>query len=158
MAPFMFRADSRFSPGTYGVLYAAESFDIAVRESVYHTARTFIKAKMSAARIPRLEFRMRLQTRRMADIRPGKRDDAKDPDVYDPDPTRYAAAQRVGKDLREKGKWSVRYTSVRKPPGSCFAVLVPKAIAFVEQEAQNLVFVWNGTRVAETEIVSTMYL
>jgi hypothetical protein len=94
----------------------------------------------------------------MADVRPDGLDDPRDPDIYHPDPMRYAAAQRVGKRLRDEGKWSVRYTSVPKPPGSCFGVFVPKAIDFVEEEAQNLRLTWNGSRITETEIISTLYL
>jgi hypothetical protein len=74
------------------------------------------------------------------------------------DPMHYAAAQRVGKCLRDEGKWSVRYTSVRNPPGSCLGVTVPKAIDFAREQAQNLRLTWNGTRITGTEIISTLYL
>jgi hypothetical protein len=158
MAPFMFKAESRFSPGTYGVLYAAQTLEIAVRESAYHAEGKLAAAKMSPCLIPRVAFRLLLHEVSMADVRPGGFDDPKNPDLYDPDPTRYAAAQRVGKRLRDAGKWSVRYTSVRKPPGSCFGVFVPRAIDFVEEEAQNLRLTWDGTRISEIEIISTLYL
>jgi hypothetical protein len=158
MAPFMFQAESRFSPGTYGVLYAAETLEIAVRESAYHAEGKLIAAKMSPRLIPRVAFCLQLRTHLMADIRPGERDDPGDPNVYNPDPAHYSSAQHVGKRLRDEGKWSVRYTSVRKPPGSCFGVFVPKAIDFVEEEAQNLRLTWDGTRITETEIISTLYL
>jgi hypothetical protein len=151
-------AESRFSPGTYGVLYAAETLDSAIRESAYHAEGKLAAAKMSPRLIPRVAFCLQLRTSLMADIRPGERDDPEDPSVYNPDPARYASAQRVGKRLRDEGKWSVRYTSVRKPPGSCFGVFVPKAIDFVEEEAQNLRLRWDGTRITETEIISTLYL
>lgn len=158
MAPFMFKAESRFSPGTYGVLYAAETLEIAVRESAYHAEGKLAAAKMSPRLISRVAFRLHLHEKFMADVRPAGLDDPKDQNIYDPDPTRYAAAQRVGKRLRDEGKWSVRYTSVRKPPGSCFGVFVPRAIDFVEEEAQSLRLTWSGTRITETEIVSTLYL
>lgn len=81
MVPFMHQMESRFSPGTFGVRYAAETLEIAVRESTYHAELIAAKAKMSPRSIPRVAFRMRLRTSRMADIRPGAHDDPMDPAV-----------------------------------------------------------------------------
>ncbi len=158
MAPFMHQVESRFSPGTFGVLYAAETLEIAVRESAYHAEVIAAKAKMSPRSIPRVAFRMRLRTSRMADIRPGAHDDPMDPAVYDPDPEHYATAQRLGKRLRDSGRWSVRYTSVRHPPGSCYGIFVPRAVEFVEDKGRGLNLIWDGSRITATELISTMYL
>jgi len=94
----------------------------------------------------------------MADIRADAPDDPKDPAVYDPDPNAYAAGQRLGKRLRDAGKWTVRYTSVRHPPGSCFGVFVPRAIEHVEGEGKSLRLLWDGTRITAVEVVETILL
>ena len=158
MAPFMHRAPSRFTSGIYGVLYAAETLEIAWRESAYHAGRIATAARMSAQPIGRVAFRLRLSTDRMADIRAGASDDPKDPAIYDPDPRAYAAAQRLGKRLRDAGNWTVRYTSVRHPPGSCFGVFVPRAIEHVEDEGKSLRLLWDGTRIAAVEVIETILL
>lgn len=158
MAPFMHRASSRFSAGIYGVLYAAETLEIAWRESAYHAARVAAAARMFAQPIGRVAFRLRLSMDRMADIRAGAPDDPKDPAIYNADPDAYAAAQRLGKRLRDAGKWTVRYTSVRHSPGSCFGVFVPRAIEHVEDQGKSLRLLWDGTRITAVEVVETILL
>jgi len=120
-------AGSRFSPGTYGVYYAADDETTAVAETRYHRERLYryqdvgpqriqIRAYVGAVEADWVELR-----RRRADV----------PELYDPDS--YAASQAFGEARRDEGAWGIVYDSVRRPEGQCLAVFRPRACSPVKQ-------------------------
>ncbi|BAZ92653.1 hypothetical protein TspCOW1_24920 [Thiohalobacter sp. COW1] len=134
---------SRFSDGTYGVYYAADSLETAVAETAFHRARF-----LAATREPPLEIDMRSYA---SDIDAELHDiaDCQDrlPELYDPDPTRYAAAQRFARSLRDAGSNGIVYSSVRGPGGECVAVFRPKVLQPAVQ-GPHLCYVWDGERIS----------
>lgn len=154
MAPFLRLGASRFSPGTYGVLYTADALRVAIRESAYHAGRLLAASHVAApAAVPRYAVELTLGIARHADLRRGATDDVRDEHIYDPDD--YRAAQRVGVRLREAGREGVRYDSVRAPGGICNGTFRPAAVENVAPSVRELELVWDGTRIAEYRELTT---
>jgi hypothetical protein len=144
MAPFthLHPAGGRFNDGTFGALYAARERATAVAETSHHRARF-----LAATREPPMTLDMRvLELRidaRLHDLR-GRR--SRLPAVYDPDG--YGASQRLGRRLRTARSWGIAFDSVRRAAGVCVALFRPRAVSACRQ-AEHLVYVWDGERIAE---------
>lgn len=134
-------AGSRFSDGTYGVFYAADTLDTAIAETRYHREQF-----MRATSEPPMELDMRVL---LADLNQAFHDirdmQQELPDVYAPDD--YRAAQAMAKRLRAQASWGIVYDSVRQPGGECVAVFRPPALRNCRQE-RHLCYVWDGTRIS----------
>ncbi len=147
--PFQFPTVSRFSDGSYGVLYAANSLITAVRESAHHLARFFAdgNAPESQTRRTRLEMHVR---GRVTDIRRGVRPQL-DAAIYDPDD--YRVAQKYGRKARARTH-ALHYDSVRnRHGGHCVGAFKPETIVGAAI-AGEVGLVWNGQRFVEAhEIV-----
>lgn len=154
MAPFLDPWPSRFSAGTYGVLYTADSLEVAVREHGYHAGRILASARVTTpTTLPRYGLELTLDDRDHCDIRKGGSDDVKDARIYDPQS--YAASQKLGAELRSAGHQGVWYDSVRAPGGSCYGTFRPVAVIDVANEATELELVWNGSAMAEYRTITS---
>lgn len=120
---------SRFSPGTYGVYYAAESDETAVAETRYHRERLYRHQDIGPQRIQMRAYTGIIEAD-WVELR-GKQ--AEFPELHDPDS--YAASQPFGEQRREEGAWGIVYDSVRRPGGQCLAVFRPRACQPVAQGA-----------------------
>jgi len=120
-------AGSRFSPGSYGVYYAADGEATAVAETRYHRERFYRYQDVGPQRIQMRAYVGPAEAE-WADLRGLRRARA---DLYDPDS--YAASQPFGESLREGGAWGIAYESLRRPEGQCLAVFRPRACAAVRQ-------------------------
>lgn len=134
-------AGSRFSDGTYGVFYTADTLDTAIAETRHHREQF-----MRATSEPPMELDMRVLladlNQQFHDIRGMRQIQA---DVYALDD--YTVSQALGKRLREQDSWGIAYDSVRHPGGACVAVFRPPALRNCRQE-RHLCYVWNGTRIS----------
>ena len=135
-------AGSRFSDGSYGVLYAARRIETAIAETRHHRERF-----LSATAEPRMELDMRAYALDLKgllhDLRGRKAELA---DVYDP--SDYAAPQRLARELRRAGSNGIVYDSVRHEGGHCAAGFRPRLFSNARQE-RHLCYVWDGTRIRE---------
>ena len=131
---------SRFSDGTYGVLYAANHLDTAVAETKHHRERF-----MRATSQPRMELDMRVYLIDLQgefhDLRGQKL--AQLPTYHTDD---YAAGQRLGKTLRQSGSDGIVYDSIRRTGGECTAVFRPSVLSNVRQ-GKHLCYVWDGRQI-----------
>ncbi len=145
MQPFMRMAPSRFSLGTYGILYAADAFEVAVRESAYHAANYQSKRENAntPCNIPRLAFLMTLDESNHVDLR--KHRPEIDHAIYDT--FDYTVAQHLGKNLRDEGHSGIWYDSVRASEGTCYAVFRPRAVTSVQSTATAINLEWNGNEI-----------
>lgn len=125
---------SRFSDGSFGVLYVSKSAETAIRETVYHR-ELFLRR----TREPPLQIQMRRYVtaidRRLHDVRGGF------PEVHDPDD--YSASRRLAQLLRSSGSDGVVYDSVRDRGGQCTAVFWPDCVAPFTQ-ATHYAYAWDG--------------
>jgi hypothetical protein len=128
---------SRFSDGTFGVLYASHTVETAIRETVFHRERF-----LARTREPPIQVQMRCYLtsvrRRLHDIRGGY------PALHRPDD--YSESQRMGKALREASSDGVVYDSVRHEGGQCAAVFWPDCVAPFKQ-TRHYAYNWDGTSI-----------
>ena len=131
---------SRFSDGAYGVYYAARTLQTAVAETSYHMGRFF-----AATGEPPSDVDMRVLVNRFDarfhDLRGGGGRWSAMHDSAD-----YAAAQALGRQLRESGSNGIVYRSVRDHDGQCIAAFRPKAVGAAHQ-AGHLRYHWNGQQI-----------
>lgn len=147
--PLDFPGLSRFSDGSYGVLYAANSLITAVRESAYHLARFFVDGHAPETQTRRTRLEMHVRSR-VTDIRRSVRPRVNEA-LYDPDD--YGAAQNYGRKIRRKTQ-ALHYDSVRnRHGGHCIGAFVPGVVASAAIVGE-VGLVWNGQRFVEAhEIV-----
>ena len=131
---------SRYSDGSWGVYYAAESLDTAVAEVSHHRAR-FLAATAEPA--VELDLRAYVTTvvQPLHDVRPQAWRHLHDPDSH-------AAPQRLARQLREAGSWGVVYRSVRREGGQCVALLRPRALQLPVLQGPHVTLHWDGRRIS----------
>ena len=142
MAPFINYSrtrTSRLRDGSYGVYYAGDSFDVALRETVHHFER-FMRATDEP---PAMADCRKLIGRIDADLHDIRRDAAfaacLDPDDYGP-------GQALARRLRDgHGSNGIVYPSVRCPGGDAVAAFWPD-IAGLPVQGRHLCYRWNGAR------------
>jgi hypothetical protein len=144
MAPFTHLAPqgTRFTDGTFGAYYAAESIDTAIAETRFHR-ENFLRATSQAP----VELEMRCYLAdvhcELHDLR-GER--ARMADVYDP--SSYSASQRFGRALRDGGSNGIAFESVRRAGGQCVAIFRPRLVQNVRQSV-HLRYAWDGTSISD---------
>lgn len=129
---------SRFSDGSFGVYYAADSLETAVRETAYHRAR-FLAATNEAPGEIDMRAYVGKPKEPFKDIRGA---------AFKPlhNPNDYSKSQAFGKLRRDKGDCGLVYRSVRHAGGECIAAFKPKAVS-VPVAGPALAYVWDGERI-----------
>jgi hypothetical protein len=134
------RAGSRFSPGDYGVYYAAADQATAIAETRHHRER-FLRLQDIGPQ--RLQMRVYVGAAE-ADWVDLRGLGGRYPDLYDPDD--YRASQAFGRTQRELGVDGLLYDSVRQPGGLCLAAYRPRVLKPVRQGA-HLEYYYDGQRI-----------
>jgi len=143
MAPFTHVnvKGSRFSNGAYGVYYAADHLETAIRETVYHFSR-FATDSHDPPR--REDMRVLLGS---ADC---MLDDvatlAAEERLRVLDKTSYAVSQPFAAARRAANSDGLVYSSVRHDGGQCIAAFWPNVVGIPIQE-RHLQYEWDGLRV-----------
>jgi len=132
---------SRFSDGTWGVYYAADSLDTAVAEVSYH--RGLFLARTSEDAID-IDLRW-LHADMMDKLHDLRGQGASMTAVYDPD--HYGASQDLSRALRSQGSPGLVYDSVRRPQGQCVAVFKPRALSNA-RTAGHIGMHWDGRAIS----------
>ncbi|MGC1817620.1 MAG: RES family NAD+ phosphorylase [Casimicrobiaceae bacterium] len=134
---------SRFSDGSFGVYYCAQTLDAALSE-VRHHQEGFLRRTGEGPM--QLELRLYLSDldAKLVDVR-------KHREFHRPDD--YAPGQQLGRALREAGADGVLYRSVRHEGGLCAAVLRPPALGACRQSA-HYAFHFDGTRIVAIDELS----
>jgi hypothetical protein len=131
-------AGSRFSDGSFGVLYLAASMETALAEVQYHQNQYW--SKVQNLNYERFVFRGLSCTFVDEAMRDATSIPMNDP-VYDP--VDYTHSHRLGKAVKEAGYFGLRYHSVRMPGNYCWALMTPKPVSSVIQAA-HYEMIWNG--------------
>jgi RES domain len=146
MAPFTHASKdrpSRFSDGSYGVLYAGNHFEVALCETVHHHSR--FMASTSEAPGWTSQFReLVLAVRgKLHDFRGASKKaivrKALSPDCH-------LGGQVVGKSLYHAGSDGVVFPSQRKAKGECVGLFYPD-LAKRPTQGRLLSYHWDGHRV-----------
>lgn len=138
---------SRFSDGSFGVLYIAEHMSTAVQEVRYHQQRYLEQVEGLA--FDRLVFRgLRCEFEEtLEDI---THLDSEHP-IYNP--TNYQISQALGRQYREKGSRGLVYGSVRNAGAVCWALFTPRGVSRIIQEA-HYEMIWDGKQVSAANKLS----
>ena len=131
-------AGSRFSDGSYGVLYLAGTMETALAEVRYHQDRYW--SNVDALSYERFVFRgLSCQFNESGML------DATALPMTDPiyDSHDYGTAQHLGRLVRQERRPGLHYRSVRKPEGVCWALMTPKPVSSIVQTA-HFEMIWNG--------------
>ncbi|MBD1553502.1 RES family NAD+ phosphorylase [Pseudomonas typographi] len=141
-------AGSRFSNGSFGVLYLADTPDTALAEVRYHQDRYW----SNVAGLSYERFTFRGLACSFTDA--GTRDAATLPlsaPIYAADD--YTAAQQLGAVAKREGCAGLRYRSVRAPGSLCWALMTPRHVTAIIQRA-HYEMIWNG-HISSVNRVST---
>jgi len=137
-------AGSRFSDGSYGVYYAANSIDTAIAETRFHRALF-----LAATKEPPIEVNMRSYLSDLnVDLHDIRNRQQAMPELYDPDPGKYGQAQAMAKTLRANGSNGIVFDSVRFSGGECVAIFRPCILTPVRQ-GPHICYVWNGREISD---------
>lgn len=129
---------SRFSDGSYGVLYLADSMETAIAEVRYHQQRYW--SQVPDLRYERFVFRgltARFNEAGALDALTVPRHDP----IYAPDD--YSASRVLGKNARDSQATGLRYRSVRQSQGVCWGLFTPRQVKSVVQTA-HYEMIWSG--------------
>lgn len=145
MAPFTHVSSdrpSRFSDGShYGVLYAGDSSETALFETIHHHAQFMKRTEEAPGWTSQfLELGMFVD----ADLHDLRADPASFQAILDPDS--YAASQGFAARLRAEGSNGIVYPSIRHDGGECVALFYPDC-AFSPVQGRYLDYHWDGERV-----------
>jgi hypothetical protein len=144
MAPFTHVSTdrpSRFSDGTFGVLYAGNSFEVGLFETIHHHGKFMARTNEPAGWTSQFREILLDINAQLHDLRD---DTAVQSGLLLPDD--YEASQALGSQLRASGSDGVVYPSVRYPTGECVGVFYPDCTANPIQ-GRHLDYHWNGTTV-----------
>ncbi|WP_241560128.1 RES family NAD+ phosphorylase [Solirhodobacter olei] len=130
---------SRFSDGSYGVYYAGDSLETALREHSFHVARFYAATAEPAGWVSEVRELVGSIDANMVDLR----ENGSAASYLEPDPARYAPAQGFAAELRSEGADGIVYPSVRHPEGTCIAAFWPNVVS-VATQADHYRYHWNG--------------
>ncbi|GAA4039588.1 RES family NAD+ phosphorylase [Sphingomonas rosea] len=141
MAPFTHVSTdrpSRWSDGSFGLLYLADSFETALAETIHHFERFMARTREPAGWTSQFRELVVPVTVR-AEVVGKARADLLDPDDY-------AASQAHGAERRAAGVEALLWPSVRAHGGECLALFWPDLCGLPVQ-ARHLDYHWDGARV-----------
>ncbi|WP_068076689.1 RES family NAD+ phosphorylase [Novosphingobium lentum] len=132
---------SRFTDGTYGVLYAGNTFETALFETIHHHARFMARTAEAPGWTSQFREIVLTVAAGLQDLRghAGAARSALDRDSY-------RASQPLGAGLRAAGANGVVYPSVRHAGGECAALFYPDC-ASAPIQRRHLDYHWDGGRV-----------
>lgn len=132
--------ESRFSDGSFGVYYAAETMETAVAETKYHR-ELFLRYTSEDPGEVDMRVYIGQVEQPLHDICSSDYDYLHDPDNWNP-------SQAFGLEMKAVNSWGLFYRSVRNPGGLCIAALRPPAVSFPVQ-GPHLAYIWNGKDITE---------
>jgi RES domain len=144
MAPFTrisIDRPSRFSDGTYGVLYLGNRFETALLETMHHHARFMMRTKEAPGWVSQFRELVIDLDAMLHDLR------GNNPAVAPAlDPDSYVESQAFAKALRTAESDGLVYPSVRDAGGQCAGLFYPD-LARNPAQGRHLDYHWDGTRV-----------
>ncbi len=130
---------SRFSNGAYGVYYAGDSFEVALRETIYHFEQFMRATDEPPAHADYREL--------VGAINANLHDLRGNPEFESAlDPHDYTASQLLAQNLRNaENSDGFIYPSVRHPAGEAIAIFWPDVVS-IPMQGRHLRYWWNGSR------------
>lgn len=132
---------SRWSDGSFGVLYAAFEYETSIAEHGYHLARVLREFRARKGFHPRSHLVFDVSSR-LDDVR------REDPRLSDP--IDYSFARARGRSLHRSGSNGVIYWSTRRSGGTCVGIFRRSVIEHPAVVAR-LGYAWDGERLEAFE-------
>ena len=148
MAPFVHCSPlrpGRFSDGTFGLYYAADSTEVAIAETIHHHTRTML----ATAEAPGWTS----QFRELVGSVDADLDDATGM-AHLLHPTDYRPSQTFGAERRAVGSSGITWPSVRYPEGNCIAAFWPDVVP-IPTQGGHFAYHWSGSTVDFVKRVDT---
>jgi hypothetical protein len=136
---------SRFSDGSFGLLYLAEAMETAIEETVYHQQKYFRNVQglhYDSIMMRGLQF---IFSNQVVDIQSAEEG------IYHPDD--YSASRVLGHSARVQGAEGLEYTSVRHDGGICWALTTPKGVHEAIQTA-HYEYIWDGEQITTVNLLT----
>lgn len=143
MAPFTHVSPdrkSRFSDGTFGVLYVARAYETALFETIHHHSRFMARTNEAPGWTSQFREIILSVDAELHDLR-GRTEAA---GLLDPDD--YSESHAMAKLLKTAGSEGIVYPSVRHPGGECVGLFYPDS-ASNPMQGRHLDYHWDGKRV-----------
>ena len=144
MAPFTHASTdrpSRFTDGSYGVLYVGNVFETALFETIHHHARFMARTAEAPGWSSQFREIVLSVGANLNDLRGAET--ANHPAL---DPGSYEASQGLALTLKADGADGIVYPSVRHQSGECAALFYPDCASDPVQ-GRHLDYHWDGKRV-----------
>lgn len=141
MAPFTHVSldrPSRFTDGTYGVLYAGNVFETALFETIHHHTRFMARSAEAPGWTSQFREIVLSISANLHDLRAAEHP-ALDPDGY-------AASQALAASLKSAGSDGLVYPSIRHSGGQCVGLFYPDGASEAVQ-GRHLDYHWDGAHV-----------
>jgi hypothetical protein len=138
MAAFTHASKGRFTDGTFGAYYAADSMETAFAETIYSRTKFMRYTNEEPGEIDMRAYVGEV-LKPLLDVRGIEFDELHDPDNW-------AAGQQFAKNAVIKSDWGILYRSVRKADGECLAALRPPAVS-IPRQGPHFGYVWNGKEI-----------
>lgn len=130
---------SRFSDGSFGMLYLADTTETAIAETRYHQEKYF--RNVEGLHYDTVDMRC-LKVTFSADVF-----DVSDiADVHAPDD--YSAARTMGHAIKKSGDAGLQYRSVRNVGSTCWGLMSPRYVESAIQ-TQHFEFIFDGSRISK---------
>ena len=137
LAPFTRPYPSRFSDGSFGVLYAAADIETAAAEVAYWLGKAYRDGGIVAGTSPR---KVHLSLRVCADLADVRLNASGISSLYDPED--YTISRAWGVALRQTHE-GLKANSVRRTAGENVAVFLPRVISQIAI-VETVEFEWDG--------------
>lgn len=138
---------SRFSDGTFGVLYLADTMETALAEVRHHQEAYW--SKVQGLSYERFVFRglaCRFDETGALDATTLPPTHT----IYAPDD--YSVSRLLGRDVKKAKAPGLRYHSVRSPGNTCWALMTPRPVTSIIQ-ASHYEMVWNKQITSVSKLV-----
>jgi hypothetical protein len=152
LTPFTAVSPSRFSDGSFGVLYAAFDLDTAAAEAAYWLTEIYRDTVTPAGLQPRKMYLTMRATAVLPDVR-RVAGSSFPKAIYDSGD--YSAARSLGCRLHSEKADGVWYDSVRRKDGECVGAFVPRIISAVQLQYE-VEFQWDGSRFIEFKPIKVL--
>jgi RES domain len=139
---------SRFSDGTYGVYYVANSLETALYEHTFHMARFYSESGVAPGWLSQVRQLVGSIDADLIDVR-GEGFEA----ILDPDIKSYGASQAFAKEQKAAGANGIVYPSQRLDEGQCIAAFYPNVVSRARQ-ADHFRYHWDGERIDFAQQIS----
>lgn len=140
---------SRFSDGSFGVLYVADCIETAIAEVQYHQQTYW--SNVPELSYERFVFRGLVCQFNEVGIVDGLVIPPTDA-IYSPED--YTPARELGATIKAGKGYGIRYHSVRRKGSICWGLMTPLQVSSIQQAA-HYEMVWNGTITGVSKLSTT---